>query len=284
MHATRPRLSLVRMEGRHGGMVKDYLRWLASWGAAERTMIDRRRVIEALLRTYGPADTITTANLVDWLSQPDFSPWTRHTYYSHAASFFGWAATEGLIDRDPMLKVRRPATPSGLPRPWTDDEVDRILSTATGNWRTWVILGLYAGLRAHEMAQVRGEDVQQGSLYVMGKGRHAAYLPTHPAIWEAAQDYPRRGWWFPAQRGAVGHVKSTSVSRVASAHLSRLGIAGSIHRARHTYGTRLLRGGANIRVVQTLMRHRSLSSTELYLGVEDDERTLAISRLSSPAA
>lgn len=60
-----------------------------------------------------------------------------------------------------------------------------------------------------------------------------------------------------------------------------LGIDGTLHQARHVYGTQLLRSGANLRIVQELMRHRSISSTEIYTAVSSDERTDAIRRLGA---
>jgi site-specific recombinase XerD len=59
-----------------------------------------------------------------------------------------------------------------------------------------------------------------------------------------------------------------------------LGIAGSIHRARHSYATTLLRAGANVRVVQTLMRHSSLATTAAHCAVDEDERAAAIRLLA----
>jgi len=59
------------------------------------------------------------------------------------------------------------------------------------------------------------------------------------------------------------------------------GIEGSIHRCRHTYATQLLRAGVNIRVVQELMRHASLTPTQIYTAVDEDERRDAITRLAA---
>jgi len=59
------------------------------------------------------------------------------------------------------------------------------------------------------------------------------------------------------------------------------GIEGSLHRARHTYATTLLRTGANIRVVQELMRHKSLSSTAIYTGVDEEELRNGIAGLQA---
>lgn len=62
-------------------------------------------------------------------------------------------------------------------------------------------------------------------------------------------------------------------------HFKAHGVEGSSHRNRHMYGTELLRTGANIRVVQELMRHASLETTVRYLGVNEDEKRAAIRRL-----
>jgi len=81
------------------------------------------------------------------------------------------------------------------------------------------------------------------------------------------------GFWFPAQRG---HVDATAISSKVTAHFRRHRIEGCYHRCRHTYGTGLLQAGLNLRIVQTLMRHESLTSTAAYLAVDEDERAAAI--------
>jgi len=70
-----------------------------------------------------------------------------------------------------------------------------------------------------------------------------------------------------------------TISTVTSRLFAANGIEGSIHRCRHTYATALLRSGVNIRVVQELMRHSSLASTQRYTAVDEDERRDAINRL-----
>lgn len=72
---------------------------------------------------------------------------------------------------------------------------------------------------------------------------------------------------------------STRTTRLFAAN----GIEGSIHRCRHTYATRLLRAGVNIRVVQELMRHKSLASTQIYTAVDEVERRDGIDRLGAGA-
>lgn len=118
--------------------------------------------------------------------------------------------------------------------------------------------------------------MSQTHLQVIGKGGRTAVLPTHPAIWKAAQRHD--GYWFPS-RG--GHVSALTVSLRVSRVFWAIGVEGSFHRCRHYYGTSLLRAGVNIRVVQELMRHASLATTAAYLGVDQEEKQAAILALGA---
>jgi integrase/recombinase XerD len=215
------------------------------------------------------------------VGRPGFAQWTRATYFGHLRSYFRFALQAGLIEVDPMVGLTRPKHGRGVPRPLTPEQVRLVLDSAgNANLHAWLTLGLFAGLRAHEIAKIRGEDVEEDQLYVFGKGAQGAFLPTHPAVWELAQARPANGWWFPTW-SACGHVRSLSVSTMTSRLFKAHGIDGSIHRCRHTYATQLLRAGVNIRVVQTLMRHESLSSTQIYTAVDEVERRAAIRLLAA---
>lgn len=258
---------------------KAFADWLRSWGAADTTISNRITTIQAGARAWGDPLVVDGDTLAGWLGNPDYSAWTRVAYYGHLRSFFGWLLDTGKRDDDPTSKLRRPKTPVNRPRPLTADEVDRALEAAKGRQRTWLLLALLAGLRAHEIAKLRGEDITRESIYVMGKGGQAALIPTHPALWELAKAHPRTGWWFPSPTASGGYVSPKSISTLTTRLFIELGIDGSIHRCRHTYATRLLRGGATIRVVQDLMRHSNLATTAAYLAVDDDERRAAIGGL-----
>ena len=210
---------------------------------------------------------------------PGYAQWSRATYYGHLHSYFTFAADVGFVQVDPMARIRHPKAGKSVPRPLTPAQVAVVMAAATNtNLHAWLTLALYAGLRAHEIAKIRGEDVDEDQLYVFGKGGQGAFVPTHPLVGALAQSRPRAGWWFPT-RSSTGHVRSTGVSTMTSRLFAANGIEGSIHRCRHTYATQLLRAGVNIRVVQTLMRHQSLTSTQIYTAVDEDERRDAINRL-----
>lgn len=249
--------------------------WMLSWSASSRTVGDRLTVVRVILRECGDPADITLELLARWLGRPRFSPWTRVTYAYHIRSFFGWMADTGRLASNPAAGLRTPKTPRDKPRPLSLPEVDLILRRSTGRLHAYLLIGLLSGLRAHEIAKLRGQDITGEEIYVLGKGRFEATVPTHPLLWELAQQYPRGGWWFPT-RAASGHVASQSISTMVTRYFSSLGIEGSIHRTRHTYATQLLRNGANIRVVQELMRHQTLATTAKYTGVVREELSVAI--------
>jgi site-specific recombinase XerD len=94
------------------------------------------------------------------------------------------------------------------------------------------------------------------------------------------QPGPRAGGLLvPSPLG--GHLDSDTITTHFSALFRPLGIDGSIHRLRHVYGTRPLRAGANIRVVQKLMSHSSIQSTMGYTAVGEDELWAGINLLRS---
>ncbi len=251
----------------------DYTTWLKIGGARERTIMQREKFRLSRLRDWGTLN-VPDVQVRRWLGQ--FTGWTKCTYYGHLISLYDWAVEVGEVPTNLARSIDRPRSPRPKPRPLTRDEMDRALDGATGDLRTTLQLGLLAGLRAHEIAKFHGADITEHGIYVIGKGGQGAMVPTHPDLWTIAQGYPSDDWWFPSARTATGHVCPETVTRRVTAHFTALGIAGSSHRNRHGYGTQLLRNGVNLRVVQELMRHASLQTTALYLGVDEDEKVAAI--------
>jgi integrase/recombinase XerD len=268
-------------------ILTEYRAWMESWGASERTIKARVTMARGRLNDWGLGG-FTQENVQTFLARPrrmadgterPMSQWTRSTYHTHIAEFCAWlVATDRLVE-SPMPDVRKPKRPTGIPRPLTERDVERVMSVAVGRTRTWIMLALYAGLRASEVAKIRGEDVAADGIYVLGKGNKPEVLPCHDALWAIAQGYPREGYWFPGSDD--GHVPGQQVSLIVGRMFHGMGIDGSIHRARHTYGTRLLREGVNIRTVQKLMRHANLNTTANYTAVDEHELRAAINRLSA---
>lgn len=261
-------------------IIEEYVAWMRSWSASERTIKARQTLARSRMKVWG-LDGLTVANVTAFLANPDLSRATRCTYHSHLTSFCLWLALAGHIEASPMPDVRKSKRPHGTPRPLSEPEVAKVLSVVEGKTRDWILLALEAGLRAHEIAKISGRDVTPDGIFVLGKGDEVITLPCHSDLWEMAQRYPHSGYWFPG--GDDGHMRGQQVSMTVGRLFHAMGISGSIHRCRHVYGTRLLRAGVNVRTVQKLMRHANLDTTANYTAVDEDEMRDAVNLLPSVA-
>lgn len=259
------------------GDVGEYERWLRLRGHAKSTVQQRVKFARLRLEEWGTWDR-STEELLDWLS--GYDGWTRYTYHSAALSLYEWLTERGDYAVSPMEGLKRNRCPKPRPNPLSPAEAAAAVAGASGRLQAFLLLGLYAGLRAHEIAKMHGRDITPTCIYVLGKGGQGAAVPTHPLLWELAQQYPRDGYWFPSPMRSREYVSTALVTQSVADHFRSLGMDGSVHRTRSTYATNLLRAGVNLRVIQDLLRHESLQSTQHYLGVSDDERMDAILRLA----
>jgi site-specific recombinase XerD len=228
-----------------------------------------------------PLEDASNDQLAEWLSS--HTPETRRTYASALTTVYDWLNLQGRREGHPLrLDIRermlRPPAPQRRPRALAVDQVNQLLTRNHGNRSAWLKLGLRQGLRVHEMAKVRGEDVDVEVFRVAGKGGKIVDLPTDPEIWALAQTYPRKGWWFPTW-SRTGHINRNTVSRYVGDMLTEVGASGSTHRLRHTYATTLLRGGMDVEEVRYLLRHESLRTTQIYVSAEWDRLQRAASIL-----
>lgn len=207
---------------------------------------------------------------------------TRQTYYSGLMAWHRWLVARGHREDNPAAALRRPKAPRGVPHPVSTPSLQKLLaSPMPARTRVMVLLAAYQGLRVHEVAKVRGEDfdLDAGFLRVTGKGGVTADLPLHPEVVAAAEVMPARGWWFESAMAPGRPIASRTVTTHITQAMRRAEVAGVPHSLRHWYATALLRSGTDVRTVQTLMRHASLTTTQVYLAVEDDQRRAAVLRL-----
>jgi integrase/recombinase XerD len=198
-------------------------------------------------------------------------------------SFHRFLLVEGETERDPGAGAVRPKVPRGLPRPLSVQEVGRILAAPAGETpavlRDRAILEtLYgAGLRISELVGLDVDDVdlEEGSVRAVGKGDRERLVPLGRYAREALQAYLTRGRPALASRrtrGALflnargGRLTRQGCARVLKACAIRAGLTKRVtpHTLRHSFATHLLEGGADVRVVQELLGHASVSTTQIY--------------------
>ncbi len=203
-------------------------------------------------------------------------------------SFLRYAVREGRIDSSPAARIPSPKSPRGLPRALTVDEIfvllDRIVGDDAAGTRDRALLELlYAsGLRVSELVSldIGDIDLASGMLRVTGKGGKEREVPfgDKAAValrrWLAAA-VPLRGRTdgeplFLNLRG--GRLTDRSVRRILDRRLQEAAIVGHIspHALRHSFATHLLNAGADLRSIQELLGHASLSTTQRYthVGIE----------------
>lgn len=278
-------LRLVRDDGNDGGELPPLEAWelfMRGAGRAERTVRDGVGIMRRLERHADKAvEQCAAIDVSRFLARPEHGASAKTAYYSAIASFYRWWAGQGGTDI--TARLPRPKSPKSSPRPVSTERLRRLLVTPM-HYRTqvMVLLAALAGLRVHEIAKVRGDDIDVDgrTLRVTGKGGRSDTIPLHPLLVAAALGMPERGWWFPANSRRPGeHVHSKSVSDIIGNAMRRAGIAGTPHSLRHWYGTNLVSTGADLRTAQTLLRHANLQTTAIYVQVADGKRAEAIDRL-----
>ncbi|MGH3876780.1 MAG: site-specific tyrosine recombinase XerD [Actinophytocola sp.] len=194
-----------------------------------------------------------------------------------------FAVREGLVDLDPAREVRPPAAPRRLPKALPVDDVVRLLDTpgdGAGPLRDRALLEvLYStGARISEAVGLDLDDVDshERTVRLDGKGGKQRLVPVGRPALDALDAYLVRARPGLAARGrgtpAVflnvrgGRLSRQSAWQVLKVAASRAGITAPVspHTLRHSFATHLLEGGADVRVVQELLGHASVTTTQIY--------------------
>ncbi|WP_281282084.1 tyrosine-type recombinase/integrase [Rarobacter faecitabidus] len=180
------------------------------------------------------------------------------------------------------MHVPRPRVPRREPRPVDTKHIETLLASDIHlDTKTKILLMAYAGWRVSEVARAHGKqfDLIANRFTLKGKGAVEVTLPLHPILAEEARLRPRRGLWFPSPVDPHRSVRGDSVSTLIANAFARCGIDATAHQLRHWFASELLARGVDVRVVQVLMRHASLATTQVYTAVPDEMRRAAISKL-----
>ena len=244
----------------------------------------RMRLLERLERHLAAsALTATLDDLRTYLDRP-LGPGARATEIAHLKGFYRWAVTEELLDRDPTVRLEKPKVPPGKPRPIATADLAVALRSAPDLIRPMLYLAAYAGLRACEIAPLRGEhvlldDAPPVLIVVEGKGGAPGSVPVGPILGAVLAVLPRRGAFFPRLDGRPGPMSRYRVCQLCNGHLHSLGIQATLHQLRHWFLTEAYRATHDLRLTQKLARHHSSSTTDRYTYIADIEGAAAVNRL-----
>lgn len=250
--------------------------------------------VEKLLRFVGdtgkPVTAISEADLHEFLAalhEVGIGPRSQARIVSGIRSFFHFLKVEGYIDTNPAALLELPRTGRKLPDILTLEEIDAMeaaADTATyeGCRNKAIVETLYScGLRVSELVDLTLSDLflDEGYIVVKGKGSKQRLVPiAKSAIAEIRRYLPRRGGLVP-KRGSEDVVflnrRGRRMTRVMVFYVIKelslkAGIAKTVspHTLRHSFATHLLEGGANLRAIQQMLGHESITTTEIYVHID----------------
>jgi integrase/recombinase XerC len=251
-------------------------------------------------------DTLAVRSYLASLHRARLASRSLARHLSTLRSFFRWACREGHLEKNPARLLPAPRLPRTLPRAMTLRDTERLLAAdeeAAFPERDRALFELlYAtGLRVSEAAGLDLEDMDFASrlLRVVGKGNKERIAPFGEAAGEALAAYlPARAERRKDHRAAEkddgeplfvnargGRLTTRSMARLLKKRLRAAGLPTEIspHALRHSFATHLLEAGADLRAIQELLGHASLSTTQKYTHL-DAARLREVYRRAHPKA
>jgi integrase/recombinase XerD len=230
------------------------------------------------------------------LSARGLAPATASRRRAAVRQFYRFALGEGWRADDPSRRVDAPARGRSLPKILSTDELERLLAAAAAKdpdgdgaaalrLRALIEVTYAAGLRVSELLALPLSAVarEPTHLIVRGKGGKERLAPLNEAARVAVRDYlavrakylskgAPSPWLFPS-RGRSGRLTSARFAQLLNEAARDAGVDPakvSPHVLRHAFATHLLEGGADLRVVQTLLGHADIATTQIYTHVATD--------------
>ncbi|MFA9479128.1 site-specific tyrosine recombinase/integron integrase [Phycisphaerales bacterium AB-hyl4] len=272
----------------YGADLRQYAEYLAEGEVLEHA---ETALIEQVQQRIRTADAMTIRGFLAHLDAFGYSPATTARKIATLRSFYKWAQSRSLCEVNPMLLIRTPKQAKRLPKAIAVEHVEKLLSApdpheTLGARDRAILETLYStGVRVSELADLNRSDLEleTQTLHVRGKGKKERIVPLGSHAMAAIKHYltllepdPR----FRALREQSmmnptvplfvnkngSRLSSRSVRRKLDKYLKQSGLDPAIspHTLRHSFATHLLDNGADLRSVQELLGHQSLSTTQIY--------------------
>lgn len=232
-----------------------------------------------------PAEDVATESILSFFGSVDIGSRSQARMLSAFRSFFGWMQLEKLREDNPAENVDFPKLGRHIPAVLSEEEVAAIidsvdLSSWTGLRDRAILEVLYGcGLRVSEVTGLRTGDLymKEGFLTVIGKGDKQRMVPMGESAQDALNDYidnrpcPEPGFGDIVFLNRFGK----SLSRISVFNMvKKQAVAAGVHKEisphtfRHSFATHLIENGADLRVVQEMLGHENILTTEIYTHIE----------------
>ena len=262
-------------------------------GLSSNTLAAYRADLTALVRwlneRHTPIMRTTRADLQDFIAyrvHAGARPRSTARQLSSFRRFFRYLMRENAIREDPTAQIAMPKIGRSLPKSLTEEEVESLLgapvvSDPLGNRDRTMLEVLYAtGLRVSELVNLRHGQVNttQGVIRILGKGNRERLIPLGEEAMRWLKDFSQGSrseillerqtdYLFPTRRG--DRMTRQAFWHIIKRYARKAGINKELspHTLRHAFATHLLNHGADLRVVQMLLGHSDLSTTQIYTHV-----------------
>ena len=277
------------MTGDDRALVDRFLDMMAAEaGASRHTLAAYRNDLERAAETLGGSVSGAAAEDVARLgaSWADLAPSTVARRSAALRRFFGFLVDDGLRKDDPSAALPRPRLERPLPRILDEAEVARMFESAEDRAasgeaiavRNLALLELLygSGLRASELVTLPRGAVRMGQpfLILSGKGSKERLVPissrAEAAVARWMEHVPGNGLWlFPSGKSHLSRMRLFQLVRQMAAQAGISPERVSPHVLRHAFATHLLSGGADLRVLQSLLGHADIATTQIYTHVAE---------------
>ena len=274
----------------YGADLRQFCEFLAgdSVGPEQDIPEHLRPVVEQKLHR---ADAMTVRGFLTHLDGFGYSPATTARKIATLRSFYKWMLKKGYVDTNPMLLIRTPKQTKRLPKAIGVEAVEKLLA-APDNRETLgardraILETLYStGVRVSELVELNRNDLDMdgSTMHVRGKGKKERIVPLGSHAMAAIRHYltllePDHRFTELRNQSMIdpgvllfinkngGRLSARSVRRKLDKYLTECGLDTTIspHTLRHSFATHLLDNGADLRSVQELLGHQSLSTTQVY--------------------
>lgn len=249
-------------------------------GAKNRSIDTMLQAIN-MLRPIFPrkVSDVTTKEISEafMASGKGISPMTYKNRKTILSTFFSYLVDVlEVMQSNPVKKaIPRRKVPKKQRYFWTKEQIDRIIANAP-NPRIrllWSFMA-FAGLRVSEACAMRPEAIHDGYIHVKGKGDKVATIPICPRLQREIDRYDGE-WKFSYTSKVLDRVAEKAIPE-------RFPGKAHAHRFRYSFGSNMIRAGVNIKIIQRLMRHETISLTlDTYISILDDDCEKAISEVYS---
>ncbi|MFL6751860.1 MAG: tyrosine recombinase [Sphingomicrobium sp.] len=273
----------------------------AEFGASKNTLAAYRNDLDRASQTLGSVASASADHIAQLGEQwRNLAPSTVARRSAALRRFFGFLVDDGMRKDDPSAALPRPRFERPLPRILEPSEVERMFEAAEDKaasgepaaLRSLALLELLygSGLRASELVELPRGAVRPGQPFLMvrGKGSKERLVPISSRAEAAVQKWLEVApggtlWLFPSGKSHLSRVRLFQIIRAMAADAGILPERVSPHVLRHAFATHLLSGGADLRVLQTLLGHADIATTQIYTHV-DSARLVELVNARHPLA